>query len=190
MKHVKAIIIMIAGVAFLNGCATTKEEQNVSGTLKEGIVTVTATVKAVDMKTRHVMLQRDDGKMVKIYADENVRNLAQVKAGDHVKVVYYESLAYEVKKPGTSTPGVAVTEGIARAKPGEKPGGAAVKTLTITATIAAIDKDAMTVTLRDPEGEMTTVKARDPKKLDRVSVGDLVDVTYTEAVAIAVETPK
>ena len=34
-----------------------------------------------------------------------VRNLAQVKAGDEVRATFYESLAYEVKKPGTTTPG-------------------------------------------------------------------------------------
>ena len=55
---------------------------------------------------------------------------------------------------------------------------------------AAIDKLAGTVTLRGPSGDMTTIKARDPQKLDRVSVGDVVEITYTEAVAIAVETPK
>jgi hypothetical protein len=191
MKNIKIVILMmIVGMAFLGGCATTKDTENVSGTLSENVVTATATVKAVNHKTRHVTLQRDDGLLVKIYADENVRNLAQVKVGDHVKVAYYQSLAYEVKKRGTTTPGVVVTEGTERAKPGEKPAAAAVQTLTITATIVAIDKAAMEVTLKGPKGNMTTVKARDPEKLDRVSVGDLVDVTYTEGLAISVETPK
>jgi hypothetical protein len=191
MKNIKIVILMmIVGMAFLSGCATTKEDQNVSGTLSENVVTPTESVKAVNKKTRHVMLQRDDGLLVKFYAHENVRNLAQVKVGDHVKVAYYQSLAYEVKKPGTTTPGVAVTEGTGRAKPGEKPAAAAVQTLTITATIVAIDKAAMEVTLKSPKGNLTTVKARDPEKLDRVSVGDLVEVTYTEALAISVETPK
>jgi hypothetical protein len=46
------------------------------------------------------------------------------------------------------------------------------------------------VTLRGPEGNSLTVKARDPKKLDKVAVGDLVNITYTEEVAILVEEPK
>jgi hypothetical protein len=40
------------------------------------------------------------------------------------------------------------------------------------------------------DGETTTIKARDPQKLDRVAVGDLVDITYTQAVAISVYAPK
>ena len=188
MRQIKVFIMMIVGAAFLSGCATTNG-QNVSGTLSEGLVTATATVKKINLKTRAVTLKRDDGLLVKIHADENVRNLAQVKVGDRVKVAYYESLAYEVKKPGTGAPGVTMVEAAERAKPGEKPAGAAVQMLTITATIVAIDKAAMTVTLRGPAKEMTTIKARDPEKLDRVAVGDLVEVTYTEALAISVEKP-
>jgi hypothetical protein len=60
---------------------------------------------------------------------------------------------------------------------------------TITATIAAIDKVAGTVTLRGLDGEDTTIKARNRDNLDHVAVGDLVDITCTEALAVSVETP-
>ena len=60
----------------------------------------------------------------------------------------------------------------------------------VTATIAAIDKDAGTVTLRSADGELTTIKARHPENLERVVVGDLVEITYTEALAVSVETPQ
>ena len=36
---------------------------------------------------------------------------------------------------------------------------------------------------------MTTIKARDPRNLERVAVGDLVEITYTEAVAVSVDKP-
>ena len=162
----------------------------VSGVVREGIVSATATVAAIDQDTRQVALQRADGSVIKFRAGENVRNLAQVKVGDEVTATYYESLVYEVKKPGEAALGGAIAEGTQRAKLGEMPGGVAARVIMINATIAAIDKPAGTVTLRGPSGDMTTIKARDPQKLDRVSVGDVVEITYTEAVAIAVETPK
>jgi len=182
------------------GCAASTKEaapaaaaapaEPVSGTVGQNLVSATAKVKAIDLKTRHVTLQRPDGSLIKFVAGDEVRNLAQVKVGDEVTVTYYESLAYEVHKAGAAAPGVAVTEGAARAKPGEKPGAIAGRVSTITATIEAIDKAAQTVTLRSPDGETTTFKARDPQKLDRVSVGDLVDITYTEALAISVAEPE
>lgn len=161
-----------------------------SGVVGENLVHATAVVKAVNQKTRMVTLQRSDGSEIKFKAGEEVRNLPQVKVGDEVKVTYYESLAYEVKKPGEGTPGTEVVEGAGRAKLGEKPGAAAGRATTMTATIAGIDKAAGTVTLKTPEGELNTVKARNPANLDRVTVGDLVEITYTEAFGISVETPE
>jgi hypothetical protein len=161
-----------------------------SGVVGANLVSVTAKVKAINHKTRMVTLQRPDGSVIKFKAGDEVRNLPQVKVGDEVTATYYESLAYEVKKPGDATPGAAVAQGLERAKLGEKPGGAAGQVTAITATIAAIDKGAGTVTLRTPDGETRTIKARNPDNLNRVSVGDLVEITYTQALAISVETPK
>lgn len=188
-------------VAAMTGCAASHKQAPApaavaaapppSGVVGENVLTATAKVKAIDLKTRHVTLQRADGSVVKFVAGDEVRNLPQVKVGDEVNVTYYESLAYEVRKPGdgASGAGASVAEGAARAKLGEKPGGIAARATTITATIAAIDKGAGTVTLRTPDGETSTIKARNPDNLNRVSVGDLVDITYTEAFGISVETP-
>jgi hypothetical protein len=46
------------------------------------------------------------------------------------------------------------------------------------------------VTLKGPEGKSVTVKAENPKNLAKVKVGDEVEVTYTEALAISVEEAK
>ena len=162
----------------------------VSGTVGENLESATAKVKALDLKTRMVTLQRSDGSLIKFKAGDEVRNLPQVKVGDQVNVTYYESLAYEVRKAGEGAPGAAVTEGAARAPLGEKPAGLVGRATTVTATIAAIDKAAPSVTLRAPDGETRTFKVRYPEKLEHVAVGDLVDITYTEALAISVETPK
>jgi len=160
-----------------------------SGTVGANLVSATARVKAIDQQTRQVTLQRADGSEVTIHADETVRNLPQIQVGDEVTASYYESLAYEVKKPGTTAPGATVTEETGRAKLGEKPAGAGARVTTIVTTITGIDKAAGTVTLQGPTGRATTVKARDPRNLDRVVVGDLVEITYTEAVAVSVDKP-
>lgn len=186
-----AVLGLTLGIA---GCAAMSPQSAStplpSGIVGENLVTATATVKAIDQKTRHVTLERADGSLIKFTAGPEVRNLAQVKVGDEVQASYYESLAYEVHKPGDATVGTAVADVAARAKLGEKPGATAGRTTTITATIAGIDKSAQTVTLRSADGELTTIKARNPDNLNRVSVGDLVEISYTEALAISVETPE
>ena len=58
--------------------------------------------------------------------------------------------------------------------------------LTVTATLEAIDRATPAVTLRGPGEGTRTLKVRDPKKLDEVNVDDLVEIHYTQAVAVAV----
>jgi hypothetical protein len=76
---------------------------------------------------------------------------------------------------------------LGRAKPGEKPAGVMASQVTITATVQAIDTKKPSVTLKGPEGNIKEIKIKDPKRLENVKVGDLVVITYTEALAISVE---
>jgi hypothetical protein len=158
-----------------------------SGTLGAETMTATATVEKVDMKTRHVTLKDADGKRLTVVAGPEVRNLAQVKKGDVLTLTYKESLAYQVSKAGAAKPGVGASTDVTRSPLGAKPAGSVTDTVTVRMTIAGMDKKGSTVTLRDPDGVESVVKVRDPSKLDQVAVGDVVDITYTEALAIAVD---
>ena len=53
--------------------------------------------------------------------------------------------------------------------------------------IRALDRKNGTATLEGPDGELTTIAVRNPQHFDVAQVGDLVEITYTEAVAIAVD---
>jgi len=153
---------------------------------KSEVVTATATVEAIDLKTRMVTLKGPKGNTFTFKAGDQVRNLPQVKVGDKVVAKYYESIAVDVKKPGQATPGVTEEQVTARAKPGEMPAGVMANQVTITATVAAINAKKPSVTLKGPEGNTKEVMIKDPKKLENVKVGDQVVITYTEALAISV----
>lgn len=157
---------------------------------KEKVVSATATVEAIDLEKRVVTLKGPKGNVFDITVGEEARNLPQVKVGDLVVVKYYESVAYRVLKPGEAAAGTQEAEVVSRAKPGAKPGGVVGREVTITATIQAIDKKKQTVTLKGPDGKTVTVKAEKPKNLEKVKVGDEVEITYTEALAISVEKAK
>ena len=169
--------------------AATAPSPVLSGTVDEQTVTKTATVQKVDQKTRHVTLRRPDGTKFTIVVGPEVHNLRQVKKGDVVSVTYRESIAYEVEKSDQAHPGVARSTELTRAPLGERPGGTVTDTVSVRMTITAIDKATSEATLRGPHGDVIVVKAKDPSKLDAVAVGDLVDITYTEALAIAVAKP-
>jgi len=148
-------------------------------------LTVTATVTKINHKTREVTLKTEDGQEYSLIASNDVKNLAQVQKGDVVTASYTEALAYEVKKGGAAGASTAVTGGSAPA--GAKPAGAIAQRTTLTVTIAAIDLKAPSVTFKGPEGNTRTIKVAYPEKLQDVKVGDTVELTYTEALAVKVE---
>src|SRR5262245_34999599 len=151
-------------------------------------VKLRGTVEAVDKDKGTVTLKGPKGRTVTIEVRDKAK-LDGVNVGDPVVATYMEALAFQVKKPGTATPGVTAQEGRASSKPGENPAGVVGREITVTATITAIDKKAHTVTIKGPEGNTETVKARDPKNLNAIKVGDLVEITYTQARAIALDKP-
>jgi Cu/Ag efflux protein CusF len=146
---------------------------------------VTATVTKIDQKTREVTLKAEDGREHSFVVDPAVKNLAQVNAGDKVVATYTEALAYEVKKGGTAGASAAVGGGTA--EPGATPAGVVARQVTITVSITAIDPKVPSVTFKGPQGNTRTIKIKDPAKLQGVSVGDTVQLTYTEAMAIKIE---
>jgi Cu/Ag efflux protein CusF len=165
------------------------EEGPVAGVL-EKTLTATATVTAIDLEARKVTLRRDDGETTTFVCGEEVRNLPQISVGDIVTCEYKQSLAYEVKKPGEASPSASVAGAAGRAKEGEMPGAAAGRVMKVTATIVAIDREMKRVSLQGPDGSIAVVQVRDAEKLSRVSVGELVEITYTEAVALSVSKPE
>jgi ribosomal protein S17 len=151
------------------------------------VVTLRGTVEAIDKEKQTVTLKGP--KRTLIVQVQDPKKLDAIKVGDPVVGKYYEALALEVRKPGAATPGVTAQQGVASSKPGATPAGAVGQQITVTVTIVEIDKKAGTVTVKGPEGRTETIKARDPKNLDAVKVGDLVEITYTRALAIALDKP-
>lgn len=151
------------------------------------LIEKTATVEAVDPSTRMVTLKGPEGNSVTFKAGEDVRNLAQVKVGDQVKLAYYESIAVRVLKKGEAFPVSGESAAMARAKPGDKPAGVVGSQTSVNVTLMAMDKKAKTVTLKGEDGKSVTVTPLRPEKLDEVKVGDRAVITYTEAIAVKVE---
>jgi len=168
----------------------TADEGKPSGMLKEGMVEATAKVLKVDKAKRTVTFEDQDGDPVTMQVPESVRNFDQIDPGDQLVVSYYESVGYEVRKADGDVPAIGTAAEVDRAKKGDKPGITGAQAVTVTMKITGIDKKESEVTLEGPDGTLRTIKVRDASKLDKVAVGDLVDITFTEAIAVTVETPK
>lgn len=154
----------------------------------------TATVESVDQQSREVLLRGPGGNLVTVKAGPSVQNLERVKPGDRVVVRYIEALAASLARPDQS--GSSMVQGQGGVARTTSPGGGARPTGVIgdqiraTVRIEAVDRAKNTVTFVGPSGAARTVAVREPdaqRFLQTLNAGDLVDLVYTESLAIAVE---
>jgi hypothetical protein len=154
----------------------------------EALVTVTK----VDGKARTVTVRGPQGNLHTLAVPPESQNLDQVKPGQRFKITYAEAVVIALTKGGE--PAAVVEELVNVAPKGAKPGGFKVRTGKISAVVDAIDYKNRRVALRGPKGNTLALPVSEQvKDLERVSVGDKVTISYSEAVAIqmvAQEKPK
>jgi len=169
-----AVVVSMAGPAMAQ-----------SKTVKSEMRTETGTIESIDPSTRTVTLKKPDGTYVSVVAGPEITRFAEAKVGDKVNARYYENIVVRLKKPGESevVSSVKGTTGAEQAMPG----GTKAKQVTITATIAAIDMTAPSVTFTGPNGWQFTSKVQDTDALAKVKVGDKVDIVWTEALLVSME---
>jgi hypothetical protein len=151
-----------------------------------GGTVVTTTPGKGTITARTVTLKGPRGKVVTLAVGPEVKNFAQMKVGDMVVVRYAEALTLELKKGGKELRQRSEREASETAQPGERPGGAAGRQITVIADVTAVDRKKMIVTLRGPK-QTVDLKLRDPEQIKLVKVGDQVEATYQEAMAVSVE---
>jgi hypothetical protein len=176
-------------LALLAGCQASGPAQPQPATV-ERTKEVAATVETIDQAERLLTPKGPDGDLLTVYADENVRNLSQVEVGDRVVVRYREAIAAELAKPGASAGMTELRGEVTRAPLGARPGAGVAQQVKTTVRIEELDLVNHTVAFTEPNGAWQMVVVREPQMqafLKTLKVGDEVDVTYTEALAISVE---
>jgi Cu/Ag efflux protein CusF len=154
------------------------------------VMRASGTVQKVDMEKRDISLKDNRGEEFVVNVPEDVTRLDAVKKGDRVTLTYKQSLALSLKKAGEAmAPGE--TEMAAR-KPGALPGGMAGRQITASAKVTKVDPSNNKLTIRTADGTTDTINVTDPQiqaDMKQIKVGDKIQATYTEAVAMSV-TPK
>jgi hypothetical protein len=155
------------------------------------LTTVTATVKAIDHKTREVTLQGPLGDAVTFTADKHVQRLDEINVGDEVTAHYYVSVAGELRAPTEDEKQhpLVVLQGAGRAPKGADPAAGALRGFRVVTEVVGIDLPTQTVTLKGqgPLKQTVTVRAKSADNLRKLRIGDTIIVTYTEALAVSVE---
>ncbi len=186
---VYVLVVLFSLSVGVGAMAQDKDPAKKPGAKRERITTLTGTVEAVDMANRVVTIKGSRGRVIDLKVGPEAKNLDQVKVGDKVVAKYYESIAFRMKKPEEAE-GATAEQAVAKAKPGEVPAAVVANQVTVTATIEDISPKKTYVTLKGPDGKTVDVKVMDPKNIEGLKVGDQVVITYTQALAIALDKAK
>ena len=151
-------------------------------------VTATVVVTSIDHAKRTATLRLPSGAEKSFEAGPELVNFDQVKAGDHLKVTFVESVAVRTRSPGAASDPVTAEATVALAPKGSMPGGAVAGTVEVTAKVVDIDQKARLATLT-ADGRTRTIHVGPNIDLAKVKAGDEVVFRFTRGVLLRVDRP-
>jgi len=146
---------------------------------------ITATVSAIDYKTRSVTLKDPQGNKRTVTAGPEVSNLEQVKVGDPVTIIAaLETVVYLQERGQAAEDGAA---GIALGAAGSNIGVFKTNTEQHTAEVTAVDIERHQVTLQFADMSSRTMPVRKDVAISAKDIGKKVVIKTTHGIAVKVE---
>jgi hypothetical protein len=152
------------------------------------VMRTTATVTAINTATRTVTIQGDQGP-VQIQVGPDVKNFNNLKVGDRVNISYYQGIAAKIVKGGKTVSDPAVSTFSTGTPAGMRPSGQVGASATVTAKIQDVNLPTNTVAFTDSNGTTHIVQVKTPEMqsfIRDLKRGDIVQVTFTDSVAVEV----
>ena len=187
MKKLLTAALLSAGLTLASASPSLAREKQAAVAAQ---ITGKATVETVDMTTRHVLLRHEDGSLETITVGPDVRNLAQVKPGDHILVRSRLGVLAQIAPPHDDSPATATADVAGRAPEGSRPAGLVGDAVRVRVTFNSYDKRTRVVQFTLPDGTQQRGVIQTKTMQDFASglkAGDKVDLTFVRSFAIAVE---
>lgn len=179
----RLVSMVISAAMVLTAAAVVRAQTK---TIMGDMVTVTATVEAIDQTTRTLTVKDKLGNFLPIIVPDTMQRFSEIKVGDTISARYYDNVVIRVKPPGEP----AVDTAAAAMTPGTTMAATNAKQRTITATITAIDQKVPSISFKGEKVDWNySSRVADREALAKVKVGDRVDITWTEAATVSVVTP-
>jgi hypothetical protein len=173
--------MMLAAVVWV-AIASSPQAQSVS---KANVLKMNATITAIDAGNRMLTLRDDKGNEDTFSVSKDVQRFDELKVGQKVGLTYYESVVFQVVKPGEKGSGTSFDAAVNRGT-GALPAGTIATQEKMTVTVKAIDPAVPSVTVATDDGRVVTRKIENKKNLENIKPGDKIDITFTRALVTAV----
>src|SRR5262245_37146995 len=156
---------ILTALLYVGSATSVFAQQPINKMMKS--VTSTATIQAIDSTARSVTLRDETGDEDTYTLGPQMTRFDELKVGQKVKTTYYESVVFQIRKPGQPDP---TSVDYARtAGTGAQPSGTMAVQEKMTVTVKSIDQDLPSITVTTPDGRTVTRKVDDKKNLAEVS---------------------
>lgn len=183
-KYSRCLLVCASLMLAAWGCSSTPAPW-----FRQEVREVTATVTALEPERRLLSLQSEAGASTTLFVGPEVRNFDQIKVGDRVIATYQEAIAAAVTRPDQAIKEPQVSAATERAAAGQSPRAEVAASMIVTVAIEAVDTKTSMLKFRRNDGQARTVRVEDPgakEFIKGLKQGDLVTITYTEALALSV----
>lgn len=151
------------------------------------LVKLQGTITEINKETRDVTVIGASGELHTIHAGEDVERFDDIEVGDVVTLEFYKYFKAEFRKPTAeeiAEPLVVLAEA-EKADLKMKPGAAVGAVVKAVVTIQVINLPFMYVNVQGPNGNFISIHMEDNELIQKLHVGQVVIMTYAEAVAIS-----
>lgn len=179
-----ALFLILAQVGFAQVKDSVLEDKEV-----RELVEMKGTITAINNETRVVTIMGSKGELHTVTAGEEVKRFNDIEVGDVVTFSFYKYLKAEFREPTAEelkNPLVIATEED-EAKANMKPGAVVGAIVQAVVTIQVINLPFMYVNIVGPNGNFTSIQMKDKELIQKLHVGQVVILTYAEAMALTLE---
>lgn len=193
MKTTKTYFSILILIIFFS-ISTYGQDNNDTRPPKEkwSLITAQGKVTAIDKETRDITLMGSQGELVTITASDAVKRFDEISVGDMVTFEYYTYLKAEFRQPTAeelNEPLVVLADG-GRAPEGMDPAAIVGAEVKAVVTIEILNRPAMLATVKGPRGNYTSIPMEDEELMTQLHIGQVVILTYIEAMAVSLEKVK
>jgi hypothetical protein len=174
--------------------AATAEEapvqtEQVETSVRAAAVLVEAELVGIDLESREISLRGPLGQVLTMTVGEDVERLEEFAVGDIISATYLTSLAGELREPTEEEKANPwqVMEAAEIADGEHSPGVAGARMIHAVCTIEGMNRVLRTVMVEDPRGKYHVIEDVDPARLEGLTLGTTLILTYTEAMALSLE---
>lgn len=186
MKIYSTLLVALFTAVTAFGQDTTDKRPPVE---KWSLVETEGTVTEINKETRDITLLGPQGNLMTIEAGPEVKRFDEIAVGDVIVFDYWTYILAEFRRPTAeelAEPLVIVAEG-GKAPDDMAPGAVLGAVVKAVVSIEVLNRPYMQVTVRGPQGNYTTLPMQDKNLIEQLNVGEIVILTYAEAVAVSLE---